>query len=71
MSLIAPEPLLTERLLIRLVEPRDLPALLAVNGDPQVTRHLPYATWAALAPWRAPTARRTSAWASTPWSIGL
>jgi len=49
MSLIAPEPLLTERLLIRLVEPRDLPALLAVNGDPQVTRHLPYATWAALA----------------------
>lgn len=49
MSLIAPEPLLTERLVIRLVEPRDLPALLAVNGDPQVTRHLPYATWAALA----------------------
>lgn len=49
MSLIAPEPITTERLLIRLVEPRDLPALLAVNGDPQVTRHLPYATWAALA----------------------
>jgi len=49
MSLLAPEPLVTERLLIRLVEPRDLPALLAVNGDPQVTRHLPYATWAAMA----------------------
>lgn len=49
MSLIAPEPLVTERLIIRLVEPRDLPALLAVNGDAQVTRHLPYATWAALA----------------------
>lgn len=49
MSLIAPEPLVTERLRIRLIEPRDLPALLAVNGDAQVTRHLPYATWAALA----------------------
>lgn len=49
MSLVAPEPLVTERLVIRLVEPRDLPALLAVNGDAQVTRHLPYATWAALA----------------------
>ena len=49
MSLAAPEPLFTERLTVRLVEPRDLPALLAVNGDPAVTRHLPYATWAAMA----------------------
>jgi [ribosomal protein S5]-alanine N-acetyltransferase len=49
MSLTAPEPISTERLTIRLIEPGDLPALLAVNGDPTVTRHLPYATWAAMA----------------------
>jgi len=49
MKLSAPEPLVTERLRVRLVEARDLPGLLAVNGDATVTRHLPYATWAAMA----------------------
>jgi [ribosomal protein S5]-alanine N-acetyltransferase len=49
MKLSAPEPITTERLVLRLVELQDLPALLAVNGDASVTRHLPYATWAAMA----------------------
>jgi [ribosomal protein S5]-alanine N-acetyltransferase len=35
----------TERLLLRAVEQADLPALLAVNGDDDVTRYLPYASW--------------------------
>jgi RimJ/RimL family protein N-acetyltransferase len=33
------------RLTLRAVEAPDLPDLLEVNGDPQVTRFLPYATW--------------------------
>jgi ribosomal-protein-alanine N-acetyltransferase len=35
----------TPRLILRRVERHDLPALLAVNGDPAVTRYLPYETW--------------------------
>lgn len=33
------------RLLLRAVETVDLPDLLEINGDPEVTRFLPYATW--------------------------
>ena len=36
----------TERLRVRPLLPEDLPDLLAVNGDPEVTRFLPYAAWA-------------------------
>ncbi len=36
----------TKRLLIRPVESSDLAALMAVNGDAEVTRYLPYDTWA-------------------------
>jgi RimJ/RimL family protein N-acetyltransferase len=35
----------TPRLTLRPVAPADLPDLLEINGDPEVTRHLPYATW--------------------------
>ena len=37
------------RLLVRLVEETDLPQLLLVNGDDEVTRYVPYATWKSLA----------------------
>jgi RimJ/RimL family protein N-acetyltransferase len=33
------------RLLLRPVAAADLPDLMAVNGDPEVTRFLPYETW--------------------------
>jgi ribosomal-protein-alanine N-acetyltransferase len=35
----------TDRLLLRRVRRADLPALLAVHGDDEVTRYLPYASW--------------------------
>ncbi|MBC5766108.1 GNAT family N-acetyltransferase [Ramlibacter albus] len=38
--------IVTPRLLLRLVRGDDLPALLRANGDPEVTRYLPYETWA-------------------------
>nr|MBP7589229.1 GNAT family N-acetyltransferase [Thermoanaerobaculia bacterium] len=37
------------RLVLRPVAVADLPALLEVNGDPEVTRYLPYAAWQSLA----------------------
>lgn len=38
----------TPRLRLRPVAGADLPDLLEVNGDPEVTRFLPYATWQSL-----------------------
>ena len=38
----------TQRLVLRPVERADLPDLLEVNGDPEVTRFLPYPTWKGL-----------------------
>lgn len=35
----------TKRLVLRLVEKDDLPALFSVNGDDEVTRYLPYGSW--------------------------
>ena len=35
----------TARLLLRPVHADDLPALMDVNGDAEVTRHLPYEAW--------------------------
>ncbi len=35
----------TERLIVRPLQEGDLPDLLAVNGDAQTTRFLPYAAW--------------------------
>ena len=37
-----------DRVALRPVAATDLPALLAINGDPQVTPFLPYATWLSL-----------------------
>jgi [ribosomal protein S5]-alanine N-acetyltransferase len=45
MPLTAPSPISTPRLVIRHFEPADLDDLLAINGDPEVTRYLPYDTW--------------------------
>jgi ribosomal-protein-alanine N-acetyltransferase len=43
-----PPPIETDRLIVRLVEEPDLPALMQVNGDDEVTRYLPYQTWRTL-----------------------
>ena len=49
MPLKPPAVIESNRLLIRLVEAADLPDLLAINGDDEVTRFLPYASWQSLA----------------------
>ena len=38
----------SQRLTLRPVAEPDLPDLLEINGDPEVTRFLPYATWQSL-----------------------
>lgn len=48
MPLIAPNPIETPRLLVRLFTEADLPALMEVNGDDEVTRYVPYPTWQSL-----------------------
>jgi ribosomal-protein-alanine N-acetyltransferase len=40
-----PGPIESARLVVRLITEADPPALLPVNGDDEVTRFLPYATW--------------------------
>jgi ribosomal-protein-alanine N-acetyltransferase len=45
LPLAAPNPIESERLLVRLVAESDLPALLEVNSNEEVTALLPYATW--------------------------
>lgn len=52
------------RLLLRPVEAADLPDLMAVNGDPEVTRFLPYDTWQSLADGEAWFARSAALGAS-------
>ena len=49
MPLMDPGPIESERLLIRLVGEEDLPSLLEVNSNEEVTALLPYATWSSLA----------------------
>ncbi len=49
MALVAPEPIEAQRLLIRPVAEPDLPALLEVNSNEEVTALLPYARWDSLA----------------------
>src|SRR5215471_5445022 len=41
-------PLASPRLTLRPVAESDLPDLLEMNGDPEVTRFLPYKTWTSL-----------------------
>lgn len=45
MPLPTVETIESDRLSLRPVEEPDLPDLLEINGDPEVTRFLPYATW--------------------------
>ena len=49
MPFVAPEVIESRRLQIRLFVESDLPALLEVNSDEEVTALLPYARWASLA----------------------
>ena len=53
LSLTWPTPLIGARVVVRPVETRDLPDLLVVNGNEEVTRYLPYATWSSMADARA------------------
>jgi RimJ/RimL family protein N-acetyltransferase len=53
MALVAPPPIESPRLRVRLVGEADLPALLVVNGEDEVTRFLPYPTWQSMADARA------------------
>jgi len=48
MPLIAPVSIESDRLRVQLLAESDLPALMQVNGDAEVTRFLPYATWNSL-----------------------
>lgn len=48
MPLVTPKLIESPRLLLRLVEKSDLPSLLEVNSDPEVTALLPYATWSSI-----------------------
>jgi PPOX class probable FMN-dependent enzyme len=45
MPLVAPPPLQTPRLVVRPIAKADLAGLMAINGDAEVTRHLPYRAW--------------------------
>ncbi len=49
MPFVVPDPIDTDRLIVRPVVDADLPALLAVNSDAEVTAMLPYATWTSMA----------------------
>ena len=53
MPLKAPIVVESSRLIVRPVEECDLQSLLAVNGDDEATRFLPYASWRSLADGRA------------------
>jgi [ribosomal protein S5]-alanine N-acetyltransferase len=65
-----PEPIESPRLLLRIVEEGDLPALLKINGDDEVTRFLPYPTWQSLVDGQAWLARyRVLIMTSTAWQF--
>ena len=60
-----PDSIESPRLRLRIVEESDVPALLKVNGDDEVTRFLPYATWRSIADGEAWFARYRALIAST------
>jgi [ribosomal protein S5]-alanine N-acetyltransferase len=51
--LIAPDQIESSRVLVRLLEEGDLPSLLEMNSNAEVTALLPYATWNSLADGKA------------------
>jgi [ribosomal protein S5]-alanine N-acetyltransferase len=51
--LVAPDWIESSRVLVRLLEEADLPSLLAMNSNPEVTALLPYPTWSSLADGKA------------------
>lgn len=53
MALKLPNALATPRLTVRGIVESDLAALMAVNGDEEVTRYLPYRAWASMEDARA------------------
>jgi [ribosomal protein S5]-alanine N-acetyltransferase len=48
MILSLPQPIETARIRVRALDAADLEPLMAVNGDPEVTKFLPYKTWQSL-----------------------
>lgn len=54
-------PLDTSRLVLRALQDDDLPDLFDINGDPEVTRFLPYAAWQSMADAHAWLARTRAA----------
>ena len=60
-TFLHPEPLQTPRLVVRPVVAEDLADLLVVNGNDEVTRYLPYATWASMEDAQAWLARMQAA----------
>lgn len=48
MPIAIPAPIESKRLLLRLVEEADLPALLQIHSVDEVTRYLPYTTWTSM-----------------------
>jgi len=60
MPLPASEPVASARLTIRPINENDLEDLLAVNGDPAVTRFLPYDTWQSVEDGKTWLARMTA-----------
>lgn len=64
MALITVDDITSRRVHVRAVRESDLADLLQVNGDPEVTRFLPYATWTSLDDAAAWLARMTSLGAS-------
>ncbi|MEP6873923.1 MAG: GNAT family N-acetyltransferase [Burkholderiales bacterium] len=60
-----PQPIESPRLRLRIVEEADIPALLGINGDDEVTRFLPYPTWRSVADGQAWFARYRALIAST------
>lgn len=53
MPLVAPDRIESSRVLVRLLEEADLPSLLVMNSNAEVTALLPYATWNCLADGKA------------------
>ncbi len=48
MPLLTIDTIVTPRTTLREIRADDLPDLMEVNGDPEVTQYLPYATWQSL-----------------------
>lgn len=72
MPFICPTPITSPKFTLRLVEATDVRQLMAINGDEEVTRYLPYATWKSAADgeaWFARMSNLVAAGATLQWVI--